>query len=166
MRRTLGIAGMLALGFVVLAGCEPAPPPAPPAPRTLRFEIAEAGPYAVGMDDDGAPVALGSTQPTVEVVAFYPACTPISQSGSFAFHKALYADEGGTYDAWYIDGGSLTAVVPGDAQCLPTDDGMEYLLTGEAATLDPNGPVGPSVFGMAFPTWMSGFGYPTFRIIK
>ena len=56
IRRPFAGLGLLSLGLLVAAGCQPNPPA--PSVRGYKFEIVRQGPVAIGVDDNGDPIAL------------------------------------------------------------------------------------------------------------
>ncbi len=166
LRRASAVLGMLTLGFIVLAGCEPAPPPGPPAVRGLRFEIATGGPFVIGADVNDDPVPLTNTPPAIQVAAEDDDCAPIGQNGSFATHKETIDIGGTSYEAWFIDSGSQSVIVPGDPKCLPNEFGDNYAIIGLADTLHNDGPVGGKAPGFVLDERSTDPGDPSYRVIK
>ena len=138
-RRPIAAVGMLGLGLLVAAGCQPNPPA--PTVRGYKFEIVRSGPFAVGQAENVDPIALTDTPPEVRVAAENEDCDPIAEAANVELVRGTYVENGITYDAWYLNGGEIQAIVPADAKCLPTQDGDNYLLVGLAETQNDDGPL-------------------------
>ena len=121
---------MLGLGLLVAAGCQPNPPA--PTVRGYKFEIVRGGPFVVGQDENGAPIALTDTPPEVHVLAEDDDCDPIAQAADVQLVRGTFDWNGATFDAWYLNGGVIQVVVPAEAKCLPTEDGDNYVIFGVA----------------------------------
>ena len=168
LRRPLAALGLLTLAFVVLAGCEPAPP-GQPAVRGYRFDIVAGGPLVIGANADDDPIPLGDTPPDVRVLAKDEACDPVAQNGSFQLSKGWYVAQDGTgYEAWFVAGGTQSAIVPGDPKCLPAADGTSYVLGAVADTKNDDGPVDGKVVGGAIDerACQACQGVPKFKLVK
>ncbi len=167
VRRTFAVLGGLLFSLVVVAGCQPNPP-APPAVRGYKFEIVRPGPFIVGQDDDGNPAALTDTPPEIDVLAAEEACTPIAVAADLDLEKRQYMDELGTvYDAWFLNGGVVQAIVPGDPECLPDPDGSSYIVAGYADTVADNGPIDGQAGGIALDERTGDLSLtPLFKLVK
>lgn len=140
IRRSIAAVGMLGLGLLVAAGCQPNPPA--PTVRGYKFEIVRVGPVLVGEDENGDPVGLTNTPPEVEVAFRDDECAPVAQAANFDWLHGMIMLDGRMYDAWYVGNGSLQAIVPADPKCLPEADGSNYDLIATADQVDGDTAVG------------------------
>ncbi|UDY35890.1 hypothetical protein [Dermatobacter hominis] len=146
-RRPIAAVGMLGLGLLVAAGCQPNPPA--PTVRGYKFEIVRGGPFVVGQAENGDPIALTDTPPEVFVAAEDEDCDPIAEAADVQLVRGTYVENGTTYDAWYLNGGVIQAIVPAEAKCLPRQDGSNYVVGGVAETLNDDGPFDGLAPGLA-----------------
>ena len=166
IRRSFAAVGLLGLGLVVAVGCQPNPPA--PTVRGYRFEIVRGGPFVVGEDDNGDPAALTDTPPEIDVLAAEDGCEPLAVASDLELVKHPYMDESGTvYDAWFLNGGVVQAIVPGDPKCLPDPDGFSYIVAGYADTVANNGPVDGQAGGIALDERTGDTSFtPLFKLVK
>jgi hypothetical protein len=165
-RRISALVALFTMGAFVLASCQPTAP----TTRTIRFDMTRSGPIVIGSDDNDAPVALTDTPPTIEVGSFVPGCTATITANSLQIIRSGFrAPDDTAYDAWWVTGGSLTAVIPADSDCLPDSEGQTYFLYGHAPTLNNDG-AGPNgeADGVAVDQNLAGVPAwaPLFKIVK
>lgn len=136
IRRTPALIALFVMGAFVLASCQPTPP----TTRTIRFDMTRSGPIVVGADANDAPIPLTDTPPTVEVFNFVDGCDATITSNNLQIIRSGFrAPDDSAYDAWWVTGGSLTAVIPADSECIPDAEGEKYVLLARAPTLNNNG---------------------------
>ena len=167
IRRPFAVLGGLALSLVVVAGCQPNPPA--PTVRGYKFEIVRSGPFVVGVDDLGDPTALTDTPPEVYVLPELEECDPgDAVAVDLTFERAPYVEDGVTYDAWYVTGGVVQAIVPAEPECLPAEDGSDWAIVGYADTAADDGPLeGGQVAGLILDERIGGATLnPLYKLVK